>query len=88
MVTSAFDGKGAAAFSDAGREVASPIEDMEGGRVPSGVAYDVFGVACQLMHSNTAGAVVPATQFAFAADTPAEINDIQNVLNNVVLSWD
>jgi len=58
----------------------------EGGRVPSGVAYDVFGVACQVMHGNQA-AVAGAT-FGGAADIPAEINDIQNVLNNVVLSWD
>jgi hypothetical protein len=61
---------------------------MEGGRVPSGVAYDVFGVSCQILHSATAGAIIGATTWGQPADTVNEISDTQNILNNGVLSWD
>ena len=51
----------------------------EGGRVPSGVAYDVFGVSCHIQ-SGAAGNV--------PLDTQALIGDLINVQNNGVLSWD
>ena len=58
----------------------------EGGRVPAGVAYDVFGLGAQVLHGNQAlaGAGLTLSQ---PADTPAEIGDIQNIINNGVLSW-
>ncbi len=58
----------------------------EGGRVPSGVAYDVYGIACQVMQGNQA-AVAGAT-FGQPADTANEIAAAQNIINNGVLSWD
>jgi hypothetical protein len=51
----------------------------EGGRVPSGVAYDVFGVATEISFgANAAGPV----------DQPAVISDLINIQHNGVLSWD
>ena len=58
----------------------------EGGRVPQGVAYDVFGIATQILHATNA-TDAPAA-FNAPADTTVEIADILNVLNNGVLSWD
>jgi len=58
----------------------------EGGRVPSGVAYDVYGIACQVMQGNQAA--VSGATFGVAADTANEIDAAQNIINNGVLSWD
>lgn len=58
----------------------------EGGRVPSGVAYDVFGVACQVQHAST-GTDQAATVINVAADTQALIQDLTNVINNGALRW-
>jgi hypothetical protein len=57
----------------------------EGGRVPSGVAYDVFGIAVQLLH-HTAATDTAAQNGA--CDTDAAISDLINILDNGVLSWD
>ena len=65
-----------------GLQVAASIAETnlkEGGRVPSGVAYDVFGVASEI--SST-----PARNVPF--DTAALIGDLLNVQSNGVLSWD
>ena len=59
----------------------------EGGRVPNGVAYDVFGIACQTLHSVQVGDVAPGTQ-ASPVDATAEIADLTNVLANGVATWD
>ena len=60
----------------------------EGGRVPNGVAYDVFGVACQLYHmDNAADGLGPANSFDVPADTQPLIADLQNVICNGVLRW-
>ncbi len=57
----------------------------EGGRVPSGVAYDVFGVATQILQSsNTAD----DGTLSVAQDTQALIGNLVNIQNNGVLSWD
>ena len=52
----------------------------EGGRVPSGVAYDVFGIACAI----TAGIVNTVTPI----DNDATISDLLNIQTNGVLTWD
>lgn len=60
----------------------------EGGRIPAGVAYDVFGLALQVLTATTnESAGVPA-QFNGAVDTAADIQDLLNILNNTVVSWD
>lgn len=62
----------------------------EGGRIPSGQAYDVFGVACQVMGmtaDNGTMSVPFNTDGVFAA-APGNVSDLQNVVNNGVLVWD
>ncbi len=49
----------------------------EGGRVPSGLAYDVFGVACEITESN-----------GTAIQTQANLNDLVNLQRSGVLQWD
>jgi hypothetical protein len=51
----------------------------EGGRVPSGVAYDVFGVATEIaLGANAADPI----------DTAAEVSDLLTIQHHGVLSWD
>ena len=57
----------------------------EGGRVPNGVAYDVFGIALQPAHFTAA--TDGATQ-GTPVDTVAEIGDLTNILANGVCTWD
>lgn len=45
----------------------------EGGRVPGGQAFDVWGVACQSYYTNQA---------------PINADDLRNLTNNCVLAWD
>ena len=59
----------------------------QGGQVPAGVAYDVFGVACQIMQCTAVGDAVGQT-VAAPIDTVAEIGNLVNIQNNGVLSWD
>lgn len=55
----------------------------EGGKTPAGVAYDVFGVAAEIV------SVLPATEnLAQAANTAALVQDALNIQHNGVLSWD
>lgn len=59
----------------------------EGGRVPSGVAYDVFGVSCYMIQSDgTADAGGDDLDVPINALAP--ITNLVNLLNNGVLSWD
>ena len=59
----------------------------EGGRVPSGVAYDVFGVATEVaLCDNTGDAAGIACDEPI--DTVAEISSLLNIVHNGVLSWD
>jgi hypothetical protein len=59
------------------------------GQVPGGAAYDVFGVACQIIHSTTPDAGVGGTaSMNEAANNSVPISDLLNVLNNGVFSWD
>lgn len=59
----------------------------EGGRIPSGQAYDVYGVATQILGATTnlAGNIdLQCEPF----DTESTIRDLQNIVNNGVLAWD
>lgn len=56
----------------------------EGGRVPAGVAYDVFGVSAQLLKSTAAA---DGGTFSAAIDTAVEIADLVNIQNNGILQW-
>ena len=59
----------------------------EGGRIPNGVAYDVFGVSCHIM-------AISADNDNAGADWDRLIyeqemtQNLQNVMNNGVLQWD
>lgn len=57
----------------------------EGGRIPSGQAYDVYGVATQILGASTEGSLV---QQCVPFNEGASIRDLQNIVNNGVLAWD
>jgi len=59
----------------------------EGGRVPAGVAYDVFGVATELT-SSTALVANPEGNITNPASTAGLVTDMLNVQRNSALSWD
>ena len=59
----------------------------EGGRIPSGQAYDVYGVATQVIASSTAGADLVPMNAPFN-DAIATVAALQNVVNSGVLQWD
>jgi hypothetical protein len=56
----------------------------EGGRIPSGQAYDVYGVATQVLGTNPA---VTEMDEPFN-DNTATVTTLQNIVNTGVLSWD
>ena len=58
----------------------------EGGRIPSGQAYDVYGVATQILGAETVSNAIGDQCVPFA--TPSMIQDLQNVVNNGVLAYD
>lgn len=57
----------------------------EGGRIPAGQAYDVFGIALQFMHSDTAA---DGATFNAPCDDNLQIGNLLNFQNNGVLTWD
>ncbi|MDP3772639.1 MAG: hypothetical protein Q8Q85_00045 [Gemmatimonadales bacterium] len=59
----------------------------EGGRVPSGVAYDVFGLAVQHIQADGV-ADAAGVDLDVPINTAADMGNLVNVLNNGVLSWD
>lgn len=59
----------------------------EGGRIPSGQAYDVYGVATQIMASSQALADVNPMDAPFN-DAIATVASLQNIVNTGVLQWD
>jgi len=59
----------------------------EGGRVPAGVAYDVFGIATELT-SSSAAANAAEGNITNPASTAALVTDLLNVQRNSALSWD
>lgn len=60
----------------------------EGGRIPSGQAYDVYGVACQILGGADATGATLATPFDTGAAGAGDVANLQNVVNNGVLRWD
>ena len=59
----------------------------EGGKTPAGVAYDVFGVAAEIVSASAAADALGVT-VAQAANTAALVGDALNIQHNGVLSWD
>ena len=57
----------------------------EGGRVPAGIGYDIFGVACSV---NFASAANDTGTINTAVDTQALTQALLNVQTSGVLSWD
>ena len=57
----------------------------EGGRIPSGIAYDVFGVSCSMASASAAG---DTGTLGSAIDTQGKIDNLLNLESNGVLSWD
>lgn len=60
----------------------------EGGRVPSGVAYDVFGVACQVEESATTSEQNGVATMNLAINSPEAVGNLVNIIQNGILSWD
>lgn len=56
----------------------------EGGRIPSGIAYDVFGVACQIGRSTSTGDAALGDSIS----TVDSIRILSEIQANGVLSWD
>jgi len=54
----------------------------EGGRIPAGVAFDCFGLSCQIFQNTAGGTGMQPT------DDDAAIVNLINIQNNGVLSWD
>ena len=61
----------------------------EGGKTPAGVAYDVFGVASEIVAASAAtDSASPLTTLSVPANTNALVTDSLNIQHNAVLSWD
>jgi len=61
----------------------------EGGRIPNGVAYDVFGIAAQYMSQDAAAdAGNQDMQIASDGDVLGSIDVLVNLQNSGALSWD
>jgi hypothetical protein len=59
----------------------------ESGRIPNGQAYDVYGVATQILGADNAAGLSGQMDEPFN-DAIATVQTLQNVVNNGVLSWD
>ena len=57
----------------------------EGGRVPSGAAYDVFGVATQVLCSDL---TADTGDFDTPIDSQALVGDLLRIIQNGVIIWD
>jgi hypothetical protein len=58
----------------------------EGGRCPNGVAYDVFGIAAQIVA--TSGDGDAATTWGTTLNTAQQVQNLVDIMNNGVLTWD
>lgn len=56
----------------------------EGGRIPSGIAYDVFGVACQVGRATSTG----DSALGDATSTADSIRILSEIQTSGILSWD
>ena len=82
----------AAALGGQGQGYTQPLTKTEtnlkeNGRIPSGQAYDVYGVATQVMGGEIALPAAGAMDEPFN-DNVATVQTLQNIVNNGVLSWD
>ncbi len=59
----------------------------EGGKTPAGVAYDVFGIASDIV-SASASPDAAGVSLSVPANTNALVTDALNIQHNAVLSWD
>jgi hypothetical protein len=59
----------------------------ESGRIPSGQAYDVYGVATQILGADNTAGLAGDMDEPFN-DNVATVATLQNIVNNGVLSWD
>ena len=59
----------------------------EAGRIPSGQAYDVYGVATQILGADNTAGLAGDMDEPFN-DSVATVASLQNIVNNGVLSWD
>ena len=57
----------------------------EGGKVPAGIAYDVFGLACQISQNS---AVADGGTLGAAINLGDDIRVLNEFLTNGILSWD
>lgn len=59
----------------------------EGGRIPNGVAYDVFGISAHIMAGSAANDNA-GNDFDTTINTDGQIQNLTDLLNNGVLTWD
>ena len=59
----------------------------ESGRIPSGQAYDVYGVATQILGGDNSAGLTGQLDEAFN-DSTATVQSLVNIVNNGVLAWD
>ena len=59
----------------------------ESGRIPSGQAYDVYGVACQILGADNTAGLAGQMDEPFN-DNVATVQTLQNIVSNGVLQWD
>ena len=59
----------------------------EGGRIPSGQAYDVYGVATQILGADSTVGLAGQMDEPFN-DSVATVQALTNIVNNGILSWD
>ena len=59
----------------------------EGGRIPNGVAYDVFGISAHIMAGSAANDNA-GNDFDTTINTDNQIQNLTDLLNNGVLTWD
>jgi len=60
----------------------------EGGRITNGIAYDVFGIACQVGVAEGQESAGTVAVLGAPIDTAAEIDTLVDIQSNGVLKWD
>jgi hypothetical protein len=80
----------ATALGGTGGGFANPLSiaetnTKEAGRIPSGAAYDVFGIATQVMVSD---GTADSGDFDTPVDSQALVGDLLRVIQNGCLAWD
>ena len=59
----------------------------QGGQVPAGIAYDVFGIATEVALLSNGNDAAPGS-FNIPIDTQAQIAQLLNVVHNTIIQWD